>query len=195
MILDQSEKLHLILVSEGQQLIEQLIGRRRPNETMNVNIHKRGHYDLTVKSIHEAAMSGNSIAKVFYLKRALKSAGKEASEGPNRRRKYRQGQRMLLERMQVDLEVGQHIIGGHLEHAQRLTILSSHALTRVVILERTHKLLVIAEQRGHGEAEQDCGERAAYIALPGFLGRQFDEPCLTEEEAKHVRHYIVANDQ
>ena len=195
MILDQSEKLHLILMSESQQLIEQLIGRRRPNKAMNVNIHKRGHYDLTVESVHEAAVSRNSVAKVLNLKGPLKSAGKEAAEWSNCGRKYRQGQRMLLERMQVDLQIWQQIIGGHLEHGERLAIFSSHSLTRVVILKRTHKLLVIAEERGHGKAEQDCGERATYVALPGLLGRQFDKSRLTEEEAKHVRHYIVANDQ
>ena len=83
MTIDKSKKFHLILMFESHKLIKQLYRRRRSNKAVKINIHKRSHDNLTVESVHESTMSGNSISKVFDLKGALKSAGKESTEWPD----------------------------------------------------------------------------------------------------------------
>ena len=106
MIFDEAYELELILSLESQQLIEQLGGRRHTYKRVYVDIGECGHYDLTVESVHEAAMARYSVAEVFYLESALKTAGKKAAERSYSRREYGQSKRMHLKRMHVDLETG-----------------------------------------------------------------------------------------
>ena len=46
----------------------------------------------------------------------------------------------------------------------------------------------------HQDSKHDSGNGAANEAFPGLLRRQFDERRATEEEAKHIRHDVVADD-
>ena len=102
-IANHAEKLHLIFVFKGEQLVEQLVGRRCTNETVNVNVDKRGHNYLTVKSVHEATVSWDGVTEVFYFEGSLESAGKKATEWSDRRCEYRQCQCMYLKRMHGNL--------------------------------------------------------------------------------------------
>lgn len=43
------------------------------------------------------------------------------------------------------------------------------------------------------EAEHDGSEASADESLPRLLGWQLDQGRTTEEEAKHVRHYVIAD--
>ena len=200
MIVNQPQELILLLLLERQQLIEQLNRRRRPNKAENINIHKRSHDHLAVKPIHEPTMARNRVAKIFNLKRSLETTRKKSSKRPDRRRKQRQSQRVYLKRVQIHLRenkrenLGQ-IVRLKLENARRLTIVRVYAFARVVVLERAHEILVLAQDRAQNEPKQNGRERAANKTLPGLFGRELDEPRLAEEKAKHVRHDIVADDQ
>jgi hypothetical protein len=39
-----------------------------PDKRMNINVDKRSHQQLAIKSIHKAAMTGNNVAKVLKSK-------------------------------------------------------------------------------------------------------------------------------
>lgn len=46
----------------------------------------------------------------------------------------------------------------------------------------------------HQETPDDSGEGSTNEPLPGFLWRKLDERCSSKEEAKHVRHDVIADD-
>jgi len=106
-ILHQAQELLLIFLLEHEQLIEQLVRRRRPDERVNVDVDERGHDHLTVEAIHEAAVTGDGVSKIFDFKGSLKSAGEKAAKRSDRRRKNWQSERVNLKRMQVELQAGQ----------------------------------------------------------------------------------------
>lgn len=200
MIVNQPQELILLLLLERQQLIEQLNRRRRANKTENVNIHKRSHDHLAVKSIHEPTMARNCITKIFNLKRSLEPTRKKSTKRADRRRKQRQSQRVYLKRVQIHFweykrENLWQIVRLKFKNARRLTIVRVYAFARVVVFERAHKALILAQNCAQNEPKQNRRKRAANKTLPGLLGRELDESRLAEKKAKHVRHDIVADDQ
>ena len=200
-MLHQAQKFRLIFRSKREQLIEELDRRRRSNEAVQVDVDKRGHDHLTVEAVHEPAVTRYGIAEVFYFESSLKSAGKEATERPDGGGEDGQRERMLLNGLNVELQRGQQvgertrqIVRMHLEHAQRFAV-GVEELRRLVVLERTHELAVVAEYGGQHEAEYDGGEGAADEALPGLLGRQLDQPGASKKKAEHVGHDVIADDE
>ena len=88
MVANQSQEFNLIFLLEGEQLVEELVRRWRSYKTVYIHVDERGHYDLTVKSVHESAMTGYTIAEIFDLECALESAGKKSAKRSDCRREY-----------------------------------------------------------------------------------------------------------
>ena len=200
MMANQSQKLLLILLLERQQLVEELIGRWRPNEAVYVDVHERGHDDLTVESVHEATVAGYTIAKVLDLKGPLETTGEKTAKWPDGGSKHRQGERVYLKRIKVDLRHNPRYHAGRLVCAEskdwgRLAVVRNDARTCLVVLERTYEALEATEHGRENEAEYDGGEGAANKALPCLFGRELDETRATKEEAEHVGHGVIADDE
>ena len=76
---------------------------------MKVNIHKCGHDNLTVESVHEASVPWDGVTKILDLKRTLEATGKEASEWSDGTGKDGESQCVLLKWMHEYLEA-KHIV-------------------------------------------------------------------------------------
>ena len=72
------------------------------DETVDVNIDKSGHQELTVKSIHDSSMARNNVAKIFDFERTLESRSKETTKWSNDRSKERHEEAVDEERVEGD---------------------------------------------------------------------------------------------
>ena len=97
MAADQVKKLHLLVRPQREQQIEEVVGRGPAHKAVQVDVHKRGHDQLAVEAVHEAAVAGNGAAEVLEVEGALEAAGEEAAEGRQRRGEQREGERVQLE--------------------------------------------------------------------------------------------------
>lgn len=79
------------------------------------------------------------------------------------------------------------------EQIARLAV-HRHAAGRLIVLDRTHEELVLAQQVREQHTEDHRADAAAHKALPRLLRTQLDQRRAPEEEAKHVRHHVVAHD-
>lgn len=189
--LDKSKKLLLVFGLEREQLIEELDGRRRSNERVNVDIDERGHDDLTIETIHEPAMAGYGVGEVFDVERPFEAAREEAAERAHERGEESKYERVKLKRVEVETHRrGEECVLGEAKDGRRLAL----ALRRVG-LKRTRERVELDENGGDHEAETDAGDRAAHEALPRLLGRERDELGATVEEAEYVGEYVVADHQ
>ena len=59
------------------------------DETVDVNINKSGHQELTVKSIHDSSMARDNVTKILDFERTLESRSKETTKRSNDRSKER----------------------------------------------------------------------------------------------------------
>ena len=66
-----------------------LARRRDVDEGVDVDIDKGGHQELAVKPVHDAAMAGDDVSKVFDLEGSLEARGKEAAKWSNNGSKER----------------------------------------------------------------------------------------------------------
>lgn len=79
-ILETVKQFQLLLWPQHEDLLEKLSRSGNIDEAVNINIDKSCHQKLTVKSVHDATMSGNNVSKVLDLKSSFKSRGKEATK-------------------------------------------------------------------------------------------------------------------
>ena len=59
------------------------------DETVDVNINKSGHQELTVESIHDSSMARDNVTKILDFERTLESRSKETTKRSNDRSKER----------------------------------------------------------------------------------------------------------
>lgn len=71
--------------------------------------------------------------------------------------------------------------------------LHCHASSLLIVLDRTHKELVLDQQVREQHTEDHSADATAYKSFPSFLRAQFDERCAPKEEAKHIGHNVVAH--
>lgn len=163
---------------------------------MNVSVDEPGHDELAIESVHEPAVAGYGVAKVFYFKRALKTAGKKAAERSNGRRERSQRQRVKLKRIQANFEPTiEQLILAEFINTQRFAIVHIDRLAFFVVLQWTNQTFKLTQIAGEQERERDGRHGAAYKTLPGFFRRQLYKSCAAEEKAEHVGHNVVANDE
>lgn len=72
--------------------------------------------------------------------------------------------------------------------------LDHHAACGLAILYRTHEELVMTKPVGKDQSKNHCCESTSDEALPGLLRTKLNQRCPAEEEPKHVRHHVVADD-
>lgn len=78
------------------------------------------------------------------------------------------------------------------EQVARFTV--KHDLpSRFGVFDGANEELVLAQEVREDDSEDDRSESAADETFPGLLRAELDQGGLTEEEAEHVSHNVVAN--
>lgn len=95
------ENAELLFRLKHQQLLQHLARVRSPDEASYVDMCEGGHQVLTVESIHDAAVAGDGVGKVFDFEGSLEAAGKEAAERSDERGEGREEDAVDLEGVQV----------------------------------------------------------------------------------------------
>lgn len=142
----KTQELHLILVPERHQLIEQLHRRGRSDKAVKVDVHEGGHDHLAVEPVHEAAVARDGITEVLDLEGSLEAAGEEAAERADRRSEDRQRQGMLLERVHEYGKAEREAVGLQAKDGERLAVLGRDCATVTVVFQRADHRGVAAEK-------------------------------------------------
>lgn len=100
---------------------------------------------------------------------------------------------MQHERIHRDwfVERRQNILLGYKQIA-RFTV-HAHPSQTLIVADRTNEVREPAQEPGERQPEDDCRKTAPNETLPRLLGTQLNQRRFAEEEAKHIRHHVVAH--
>lgn len=190
-VLKLVEQLQLLFGLQTVNHIKKLLRRSHANEAGNVHVHKCRHQELTVETIHNSTVSGNHVSKVLNLECSLEPRREESSERSNHGAEDAQRQRVQHERVHRDRGRPNAVLLRP-EQIARFA-LDGHPAGALRVLDRTHKVLELAQPVGKQQSKHHSGKSTPDEALPGLLGAQLDERRPPKEEPKHVRHHVIAH--
>ena len=148
---------------------------------------------------HESTVTWNGGCEIFDPECSFESTGEESTEWANARGKQREQQGMQLKGIQLQrsFEEGErfrHGVGGLLKQGYGITR-RGQAHQFFIVFQWTDEELVTRQHSCEDKAEDDRRDTTTDESLPGFLRGEFRQLGSTVEEAKNVRHDVIADDQ
>lgn len=171
------------------------------NESLVVEVGKRAHQELAVKSVCNTAMTRNGVAKVLNAEGSLQSTSKESTKWSNQRGKSGKHSSVEVHRHEGD-DIHTSPLGNVSRQLVDLTNEHRVWVTMWIVVDgsmqvcsRADQVVGLRQEVGEQNSSNTGTDPCTHETFDGFLWGNFNQLRPTKRDSTEIGENVVDNDQ